>query len=82
MRVLFFGKLADLAGQREYQLARPESVATVADLSRYLGGEFERLTGELDKSSVRYVVNEEICPATMAVSEDDEVAFLPPVSGG
>jgi molybdopterin synthase catalytic subunit len=77
--VLLFGSLREAAGAKELGVALPEG-ATVADLTARLGREhaaFARLPAR-----VRVSVNREVVEDGRALRDGDEVAYLPPVSGG
>jgi MoaE-MoaD fusion protein len=79
VRVLFFASVADAAGARSLNVdldGRP----TVADLRRRLEEDRPRLAGKLGKCAA--AVNTEVVSPSSALAEGDEVAFLPPVSGG
>lgn len=76
--VLFFGPLADAAGVRRVDLAGA-SVGEVVDEARRRYG--ERFESALD-DSCRVWVNGEPAARETPVELGDEVAFLPPVSGG
>ena len=80
LRVLFLGKLADLAGQGE----RVIDSAGPLDWQGLLGALDPLLAGELDGPKVRVAVNGTILAdkTALSVGEGDEIAFLPPVSGG
>jgi len=79
VRVLFFGQLKDLAGHAEETLTLPEG-ATLADLLlRYRNGQ-ERIMALLP--SVALSINEEYAAPEAVLHDGDEVALLPPVSGG
>jgi MoaD family protein len=76
-RVRVFASLRDLAGTRDV----PLEGATVEELlraaaARY-GAEFDRIA-----RAGSVVVNGERADADRAVSDEDDVAFLPPFSGG
>jgi len=79
IRVLFFGVLKDIVGQREESIEIPEGgrVETVFEL---YAARFPRLR-EVSKSIV-LALNQQFSPPSALLSEGDEVAFLPPVSGG
>ena len=81
-QLLFFGKLGDLAGGRMRDIALPETKTTVAQLIATIDEGDPTLGSALRDASVRIVVNEKFCPADTVVDANDEVAFLPPVSGG
>ncbi|RIK99990.1 MAG: molybdopterin converting factor subunit 1 [Proteobacteria bacterium] len=77
--VLLFGALREAAGAKELSVAVPEP-ATVGALRRLLEAShpgFAKLAGRL-----RVAVNREFARDERALAEGDEVAFLPPVSGG
>lgn len=75
-RVLMFGRLADAAGWRE----RTIDARSIATLRAALAAEAPRLG--LDAATVTVVVNDVMVRGDAAIGDADEVAFLPPVSGG
>jgi molybdopterin converting factor subunit 1 len=77
--VLLFGALREAVGAKVLAVAVPDG-ATVADLRRLLeAGQpgFRPLAGRL-----RVAVNQRFVEDGVALADGDEVAFLPPVSGG
>jgi len=77
--VLLFARLRDLAGSGE--LVRDvDSPATVGSVWSTLVGEMPAL-GEYERT-MSVAVNADYARMSAAVHEGDEVAFLPPVSGG
>jgi MoaE-MoaD fusion protein len=79
VRVLFFGILKDLSGRAEEAIELPPR-ATVGDVFEALCERFGTLAER--RSSILFARNGEFVKANELVSENDEVAFLPPVSGG
>jgi molybdopterin synthase catalytic subunit len=79
VRVLFFGMLREIVGRAE-DTAELADGARVADLYARYGAGHPRL-GEL-RESVVAAVNEELAGWEAPLAAGDEVAFLPPVSGG
>ncbi len=77
--VRLFARLRDIAGAAELTRDVPAG-ATVADLWRQLAGEFPDLAAY--ERAMSSAVNAEYARMTTAVHDGDEVAFLPPVSGG
>ncbi len=80
-RVLFFGKLASLAGRQELQAPLPPGETTVAGLIDLITKDDAELGAALKEASVRVIINEQM-DDNAVITDDDEVAFLPPVSGG
>jgi molybdopterin converting factor subunit 1 len=77
--VKFFAALHDMTETRELDLELQERL-TVAELYRDLSGRFPRLADY--SGSLMYSVNAEYVPADHPLGDGDEVAFIPPVSGG
>ena len=78
LRVLFFGVLRDHFGPEEVLEQFPG--ASVGDLVRY----YRVLSPELGPlwEKIAVAVNQQYATASQELSEHDEVAMLPPVSGG
>lgn len=77
--VRLFARLRDIAGSGELTRDAPVG-ATVADVWRGLVAEFPEMARY--DSSISSAVNADYTKMAAAVTEGDEVAFLPPVSGG
>ncbi|HME61982.1 MAG TPA: molybdopterin converting factor subunit 1 [Candidatus Binatia bacterium] len=79
VRVKFFAILRERAGTGELLKELPDG-ATVADLWRQLQGDYPKL----DVPGIRllYAVNQNYVSVDHKLSNDDEVVFVPPVSGG
>jgi molybdopterin synthase sulfur carrier subunit len=80
MRVLLFGRLADLAGWREREIE--PAPASVAALRARLAADDAALGAALDGAGVQVAVDRAIIRGAAALGGVDEVAFLPPMSGG
>jgi molybdopterin synthase catalytic subunit len=79
IRVLFFGVLRDIVGLREDHLDLPEGGRLESVFDHY-ASRFPRLKEVA--ASVVLALNQEFSTPSAPLSEGDEVAFLPPVSGG
>jgi molybdopterin synthase catalytic subunit len=79
VKVLFFGQLKDIVGRSEEILELPEQ-ARLASVFEHYSAAFPKL-GEMAQSIV-LARNQEFSPAHAAVADGDEIALLPPVSGG
>jgi len=76
VRVLYFGVLKESLGRESEQVELAEG-ARVADLmARYEDGNAEWMR------SIAVAVNQEYARAADVLRDGDEVALLPPVSGG
>ena len=81
-RLLFFGKLADAALTREMAWPLGAEPLSVSALIEAIGEKDAALGEALSAPSVRCAVNEAIVDREAPVADGDEIAFLPPVSGG
>jgi len=79
VRVLFFGQLKDITGVAQEDAELSEG-ARVEDLFERYGRRFPKLVDF--RPSIAASVNQEYATWRAPLSTGDEVAFLPPVSGG
>jgi molybdopterin converting factor subunit 1 len=77
--VQLFARLRELAGRREWSAEVPDN-ATVADVWAALAHEYPAVTALA--GSVSAAVNADFATMRAPVRDGDDVAFLPPVSGG
>ena len=79
VRVLFFGRLRELSGISEEQSTVPQG-STLADVFAVYSKRFPNLDGF--RNSLVASRNQEFASWDTPVAAGDEIAFLPPVSGG
>ena len=79
VRILFFGILKDLAGKSSDSLELPEG-SSVREVLSLCSAQTPRLRESL--ASIAVAVNQEYAGPETALKSGDEVALLPPVSGG
>lgn len=77
--VKLFARLRDIAGSAEF-VRDVAAAATVADLWQQLATEFPAMASY--ERSISVAVNADYARRNQVLSDGDEVAFLPPVSGG
>ncbi len=80
LKILMMGRLRDVAGWRERRL--DPVPATLSALRDVLAGENAALAEALLGMGVQAAVNKAIARGNPALAEGDEIAFLPPMSGG
>ncbi len=88
IRVLFFASLREAVGRSEFEVPLTGTAGSgpayglerlMAELKKRLdGGAYAALAAE----NVRIAVNRELVDGTVVLQAGDEVAFLPPVTGG
>ena len=77
--VRLFARLREIAGAAELSRELPAG-ATIRDLWRHLAAEFPSLAQY--ERSISTAVNAEYARMDHVLRAGDEIAFLPPVSGG
>ena len=83
MKVLYFAWLKEKTGVGAEDIALPDGVSDVAGLVDWLKGRGDGYADAFsDTAVVRVAVNQEHVDVDHALSEGDEVAFFPPVTGG
>ena len=79
IKVLFFASCRDLIGTGEREMTLTDG-ATVKDLISKLASEYTRFTDLAP--SLMVSVNQAYVERDAELQDGDEVAFIPPVSGG
>jgi molybdopterin synthase sulfur carrier subunit len=79
INVLFFARLKDQVGQADVQLGNEFAGQTVVELQQEL---ITQGMISLQDDSIRIALNQHFCAPDAVVSDGDEVAFMPPVTGG
>jgi molybdopterin converting factor subunit 1 len=78
VNILLFGITKDLVGKQKFHLQLPEAI-TIADFKKLLNKKYPELV-ELD--SLAIAVNSEYATDEIVLKPNDEIALIPPVSGG
>jgi molybdopterin converting factor small subunit len=83
-KLVFLGRLRDAAGGREKALALPADGLTLCALIDALDAADPGLGAILRDPSIRVAINQSLAPpdASAQVRDSDEIAFLPPMTGG
>ncbi len=82
VRIRFFASLREAAGTDELRLALPDG-AGVESLMEALEQRLPPMAvAAITAENVRVACNQELVSPPFHLSEGDEVAFLPPVTGG
>jgi len=79
IRVLFFGVLKDIVGLREESIEVADG-ARVESVFEHYAARFPRLREV--STSIVLALNQQFSAPSAPLTDNDEVAFLPPVSGG
>ena len=79
IRVLFFGQLKDIVGGSSDEIELPDG-ASLETVFRSYASQLPKLAAM--EGSVAMARNQRFAPPSEAVQDGDEVAMMPPVSGG
>ena len=83
MKLLYFAWLKEKTGTGSEEISLPSSIATVADLLDWLetrGPQFE--SALQDRDAIKVAINQDYAGLDAPVTDEDEVAIFPPVTGG
>ncbi len=81
IKVLFFAKLRESLGQNEYS-AHVKAPLSIRALREHILTERPAWRDALCAANVIVACNQEVANPETLVSDGDEVAFYPPVTGG
>lgn len=81
-RILFFGKLKDPAGAATRDVDLPAEISNGAALIDWLGADNDALRDALSGIGVRLSVDQAMISVETPFTNPEEIAFLPPFSGG
>jgi len=82
MKILFFGSLREQLGAGELNTALPNGVETIGQLLQSLQSQGDEWKLALGMGNVLFAVNQDMVDENTTISDSDEVALFPPVTGG
>ena len=83
MKLIYFAWMREHIGTAREERPLPDGVTTVAGLITHLREQSPGHASALSNMEVvRVAINQEYCDLGAPVTDSDEVAFFPPVTGG
>ena len=82
LKIVYFARLREAIGQGEEQLEKPGNVTTTGELKAWLMERGEPWASALAGKRVLVAVDQEHAHYDDEITNDSEVAFFPPVTGG
>ncbi len=82
IRIVYLAWLRERAGRGEELVRPPRAVASVEALLDWLRARGGPEAAALATAALRVAVNQRFATASTLIGPGDEVAFLPPVTGG
>lgn len=81
--ILYFASLAETLGKRSEKLPLPADCRSVTDLVALLRTRGEPFDSTFDgQTRILVAINQEMSEPDAEISDSDEIAFFPPVTGG
>lgn len=83
IKVLYFASLREHLEQASEQMELPQNITTVGDLRQRLcerGALWSQLFDP--QALIMMSLNQSICENNTSITDGDEIAFFPPVTGG
>ena len=83
MKIRYFAWLRDHTGHGQEEMPCPSNVKTISDLISHLEDQDQKYKMAFaQKQVIRVAINHEFASIDDAVTDQDEIAFFPPVTGG
>ena len=82
LQLRYFASLRERLGLGDETVMLPEAVGTVGSLKQWLQERGEPWREALADDRLLVAVNQEVSDRETAVSDGDEIAWFPPVTGG
>ena len=82
IQLRYFASLRETLGTGEEQIQIPDSVHDLAGLTRWLQERGETWKSALADKRLHVAINQEIVKADAIITDGDEIAWFPPVTGG
>jgi len=83
VRLVFLGKFGEVAPAELAEVVLPSGVHTLGELKDWVARQQPLLGAAMEATRTRLIVNQRVAhDLSQPVADGDEVAFLPPMSGG
>ena len=83
MKILYFSWIKDGIGKNQEEINLDDNIKTISDLIGFLikiDQNYEKVFNDI--SSIRFSKNMNVVNIDENISNDDEIAFFPPMTGG
>ncbi len=83
MVIKYFSWIKEYIGKSEELIELPDDITTIAELINYLDNLNDHYKRAFVKRDlIKIAVNKTYCSVETKISNNDEIAFFPPVTGG
>ena len=81
MKIKYFAWIKDITNLEEEEINLNEA-KNLDELKTYIMSKYPDLKKHMIKEILRFAINQEYVITNITLSDDDEIAIFPPVSGG
>lgn len=82
LTIVFFAQTREIVNQDSLTLDFTDQLSDLETLRQYLAAQGDKWDLALQREKLLVAVNQEMCDWSTPVTDGDEVAFFPPVTGG
>ncbi|MCL1078065.1 molybdopterin synthase sulfur carrier subunit [Parashewanella spongiae] len=82
INVLFFAQVRELLGCSKLSVEPSAEIHNADTLREHLARKNDKWAKVMASDKLLVAINQELCPWDMVISDGDEIAFFPPVTGG
>lgn len=82
IKVLLFGRFSDLHPVNFLEIELGDSIRSASDVRSKIASDFPELGKAINEPQTLVALNQEIVDYSETLASGDELAFLPPVTGG
>ena len=81
MKIKYFAWIKDIT-KKDYEIIEKDFPKDIEELKKMLNKTYPKLEKHISNDILRFAINQEYVSINSGLSQDDEVALFPPVSGG
>tara|TARA_B100000214_G_scaffold270828_1_gene201197 strand:+ start:202 stop:447 length:246 start_codon:yes stop_codon:yes gene_type:complete len=81
MKIKYFAWIKDIT-KKDYEIIEKDFPKDIEELKKMLNKTYPELEKHISNDILRFAINQEYVSINSGLSQDDEVALFPPVSGG
>jgi len=82
IQLRYFASLRESLGIGDEQIELPDGIHDLPGLSRWLQARGDTWASALADNRLHVAINQEIAKADASITDGDEIAWFPPVTGG
>ena len=81
MKIKYFAWIKDIT-KKDYEIIEKDFPKNIEELKKYLKNIYPGLEKHISSNILRFAINQEYVSINSELSQKDEIAIFPPVSGG